>query len=129
MDVALDMFAMECEDYTLAMPRGEVDAFTGHTFRGRLIELVTTADRPLLVDMSGVPFFSAAGLNAVVAAEKLSRRRGVPIAYFGLVPCVERPFRITGVDKVALICPTMQDAIWCVLPLSDAEIESWDLSE
>jgi anti-sigma B factor antagonist len=128
MDVALDMFALQCEDYTLAMPRGEVDAFTGRTFRGRLLELVATADRPLLVDMSGVPFFSAAGLNAVVAAEKLSRQRDVPIAYFDLAPCVERPFRITGVDKIALICPSLQDAIWCVLPLSDAEIESWDLS-
>ncbi|GAA0371547.1 STAS domain-containing protein [Actinoallomurus spadix] len=128
MDVALDMFAMECEDYTLAMPHGEVDAFTGRTFRGRLLELVASADRPLLVDMSGVPFFSAAGLNAVVAAEKLARERGVSVAYFGLLPCVERPFRITGVDKIALICPTMQDALWCVLPLSDAEIESWELS-
>ena len=128
MDVALDMFALECDDYTLAVPRGEVDAFTGRTFRERLLELVATADRPLLVDMSGVPFFSAAGLNAVVAAEKLARHRGVLIAYFGLVSCVERPFRITGVDKVALICPTFQDAVWCVVPLSDAEIESWGLT-
>lgn len=128
MDLALDMFALRCDDYTLALPCGEVDAFTGHTFRARLTELIQTADRPVLVDMSGVPFFSAAGLNAVVAAEKLSRERGVPVAYFDLMPCVERPFRITGVDKVALICPTMQDALWCVLPLSDAEIESWELS-
>jgi anti-anti-sigma factor len=128
MDVALDMFALRCEDYTLAMPRGEVDAFTGHTFRGRLLELVATADRPLLVDMSGVPFFSAAGLNAVVAAEKLCRQRDIPVAYFDLAPCVERPFRITGVDKIALICPSLQDAIWCTLPLGDAEIESWGLS-
>lgn len=128
MDVALDMFTLQCDGYTLAMPRGEVDAFTGCTFRGRLLELIEAADRPVLVDMTGVPFFSAAGLNAVVAAEKLSRVRDVPVAYFGLAPCVERPFRITGVDKVALICPTLQDAVWCVRPLSDAEIESWELS-
>lgn len=127
MDVALDMFALRCDGYTLVQPRGEVDAFTGHTFRARLIELVQAADRPLLVDMSGVPFFSAAGLNAVVAAEKLARVRDIPVAYFDLVPCVERPFRITGVDKIALICPTIKDALWCVRPLSDAEIASWSI--
>lgn len=127
MDLALDMFAMWCDDYTLAMPRGEVDAFTGHTFRERLTELVQTADRPLLVDMSGVPFFSAAGLNAVVAVEKLARARDVSVAYFDLIPCVERTFRITGVDKAALICPTLQDAIWCVRPLGDDEIASWGI--
>lgn len=127
MDLALDMFAMRYDDYTLAMPRGEVDAFTGHTFRGRLIELVQTADRPVLVDMSGVPFFSAAGLNAVVGVEKLARAADVPVAYFDLVPCVERTFRITGVDKATLLCPTLQDALWCVQPLSDNEIASWGI--
>lgn len=127
MDLALDMFALWCDDYTLAMPHGEVDAFTGHTFRARLTELVQAAERPLLVDMSGVPFFSAAGLNAVVAAEKLARVRNVPVAYFDLAPSVERPFRITGVDKVALLCPTLRDALWCVRPLADAEIASWGI--
>lgn len=123
MDIALEMAVVECERYVLAMPRGEIDATTGPTFRKQLFDLIRA--RPLIVDLTEVSFFDCAALKAVVAAERRCRQRGSALAIAGLRPGVSHVLRLARLGDAIPLCATVQEAVWCVVPLTDEEIASW----
>jgi anti-sigma B factor antagonist len=123
MNIALEMAVVECPRYVLAMPRGEIDAYTGPAFREQLFDVIRT--RPLIIDMAGVSFFDCSALTVVIAAERHCRERGVALAVSGLRPGAEQVFRLARVTDGVPLCPTIQEAVWCVVPLTDDEIASW----
>ncbi len=123
MDITLDMAVLESDRYTLAMPRGEIDAYTGPAFRERLLGAIGT--RPLIVDMSGVTFFDCAALKVVLAADRRCRAEGNGLAIARLRPGAEQVFRLARVGEVVPLCSSLQEAVWCVVPLTDEEIAAW----
>jgi anti-sigma B factor antagonist len=123
MDIALEMAVVECSRYVLAMPRGEIDAHTEPAFRRQLFDAIRA--RPLIIDMTEVSFFDCSALNAVIAAERRCRERGSALAVAGLHSGAEQVFRLARVGDVVPLCRTIQEAVWCVVPLTDEEIASW----
>jgi anti-sigma B factor antagonist len=123
MDIALEMAVLECDRYVLAMPRGEIDAYTGPAFRQQLLDVVGT--RPLIVDMTGVMFFDCAALKVIIAAERRCRAWGAALAVAGLRPNAAQVFRLARVGEILPLCVTIQEAVWCVVPLTDEEIAAW----
>jgi anti-sigma B factor antagonist len=123
MDIALEMTVIDCPRYVLAMPHGEIDAHTEPVFRRRLFDVIRA--RPLIIDMSDVSFFDCAALKAVIAAERRCRDRGSALAVTGLRAGAEQVFRLARAGEIVPLCPTIQEAVWCVVPLTDEEIASW----
>ncbi len=123
MHIALEMAVVESSRYVLAMPRGEIDAYTEPAFRRQLFEAIGA--RPLIVDMTEVSFFDCSALNAIIAAERQCRDTGSALAVAGLRPGAEQVFRLARVAEIMPLCRTIQEAVWCVVPLSDEEIASW----
>lgn len=123
MDIALEMAVLESDRYVLAMPHGEIDAYTEPAFRGRLLDVVGA--RPLIIDMAGVTFFDCAALNVIVAVERRCRARGAGMAVAGLRPSARQVFRLARVGEILPLCATIQEAVWCVVPLTDEEIAAW----
>lgn len=123
MNIALEMAVIDCPHYVLAMPRGEIDAHTGPAFRKQLFDVIRA--RPLIIDMAEVSFFDSSALNVIVAAERHCREHGIALAVAGLRPGAEQVFRLSHVAEVVPLCPTIQEAVWCVVPLTDEEIASW----
>jgi anti-anti-sigma factor len=123
MDIALDMAVVECDRYVLAMPRGEIDAYTGPAFRQQLLDVIGA--RPLIIDMTEVSFVDCAALKAVLAAERCCRARGTALAVAALRPGAEQVFRLACVGEIVPLCATIQEAVWCVVPLTDEEIAAW----
>jgi anti-sigma B factor antagonist len=79
---------------------GEIDVYTAPQLRERLIALVESGDRRVVVDLANVEFLDSTGLGVLVGA--LKRLRGVD-GEFSLVCAQERLlkiFRITGLDRV-----------------------------
>ena len=37
----------------------------------------------------------------------------------------EPVFRLARAGEIVPLCPTIQEAVWCVVPLTDEEIASW----
>ena len=62
------------EACTICRPVGELDAFTVGHFREALAELASKGR--LIIDMNGVPFIGSAGLGALIAAIRRTRRAG-----------------------------------------------------
>jgi anti-sigma B factor antagonist len=123
MDIVLPMAVVECARYVLAMPRGEIDAYNEPVFRQQLFDAV--GDRPLIIDMTEVSFLDCAALGAILAAERRCRERGSALAVAALRPGAEQVFRLARAAGAVPLCPTIQEAVWCVVPLTDEEIASW----
>ncbi|HEX2312711.1 MAG TPA: STAS domain-containing protein [Thermomonospora sp.] len=124
-DIVVDMVVVERESHTVALLCGEIDCHTGPAAYTRLMELVALLRRPLVIDMSGITFCDGSALRMLSSAEEECRRRGVPLALVGLRPYLEGLFRAFGLHERIPLCATHQDALWCVLPLTDAEIAAW----
>jgi anti-anti-sigma factor len=123
MDIALEMAVVECSRYVLAMPRGEIDAYTEPAFRQQLFDVIGAC--PLIIDMTEVSFFDCSALKAIIAAERQCRELGSALAVAGLHPAAEQVCRLAGVGEIMPLCQTIQEAVWCVVPLTDGEIASW----
>ncbi len=64
----------------------------------------------VLLDLSAVQFIDSSGLGAIVAARKLlGQNRELALA--GLTPNVEKVFRLTRMDSVFSVFPTLDAAM------------------
>lgn len=71
-----------------------------------------TAEGPdrVVLDLSRVDFIDSSGLGAIVASMKqLGRNRRLDLA--GLTPTVQKVFRLTRMDTIFTLFPTLNDAI------------------
>ncbi|MFC7549062.1 STAS domain-containing protein [Plantactinospora sp. GCM10030261] len=98
-------------DHTVLEVGGEVDVYTAPRLRERLVELIDDGARKVVVDLGRVDFLDSTGLGVLVGA--LKRLRTVQ-GTFGLV-CDKEPllkiFRITALDQVFPIYPTVDAAM------------------
>ena len=81
---------------------GDVDVFTAPRMRSSLDEL-TEATSTVVVDMSGIKFFSAAGINELVRTARLAQTHGGSLRLVGVTPHVRELLCITGVDRHLLL--------------------------
>jgi anti-sigma B factor antagonist len=97
-------------DHVVLEVGGEVDVYTAPRLRERLIELVADGARKVIVDLGGVDFLDSTGLGVLVGALKRLRAVG---GSFALV-CDKEPllkiFRITALDQVFPIYPSVDAA-------------------
>src|SRR5215475_4941292 len=96
--------------YLVLEVAGEIDVYTAPQLRERLISLVDGGARQVVVDLGRVEFLDSTGLGVLVGA--LKRLRGAGGELF-LVCGQERLlkiFRITGLDRVFTLYPTVAAA-------------------
>lgn len=82
-----------------------IDAASAISFKDRMRELVARGTGVVVLDLSQVRFLDSSGLGAVVAVMKLLSPRRLELA--GLTPTVEKVFRLTRMDSVFVIHPSL----------------------
>jgi anti-sigma B factor antagonist len=96
--------------HTVLEVGGEVDVYTAPRLRERLVELVDSGSRNVVVDLGRVDFLDSTGLGVLVGA--LKRLRAAQ-GSFALV-CSKEPllkiFRITALDQVFPIFSSIEEA-------------------
>jgi len=87
-----------------------IDAATALQFKERMRDISRTGDQRLVLDLARVQFLDSSGLGAIVAVKKLlGPDRVMELA--GLSPTVEKVFRLTRMDSVFTIHPTLEAAV------------------
>jgi anti-sigma B factor antagonist len=90
---------------------GEVDVYTAPALRARLIEAAESECSAIVVDMSGVDFIDSSGLGVLVSVLKRVREQGSTMSIVSDREVILKVFRITGLDRVFPIVPTLAEAV------------------
>jgi anti-anti-sigma factor len=92
---------------------GEVDALTvcGLKHEIAIGLALATPPAPVVVDLSEVDFFAAAGLNELHRGHLAAKAAGVPLRVVASHRHVLRPFEISGLDREITPCSTLAEAL------------------
>lgn len=86
-----------------------IDAAVAIRFKDRMRDLTDHVQGRVVLDLESVAFIDSSGLGAIVSAMK-QLPEGVPLELAGLMPNVERVFRLTRMDTVFTIHASAQAA-------------------
>ncbi|MDF1802658.1 STAS domain-containing protein [Thalassovita sp.] len=87
-----------------------IDAAVAIAFKDQMRHLTEGTNAEVILDLSNVSFIDSSGLGAIVAAMKqLGSARKLHLA--GLMPNVEKVFRLTRMDMVFAIHTSVDDAV------------------
>jgi anti-anti-sigma factor len=93
---------------------GDIDMSNADQVRGLLTASVDRQPAGLVVDLTGIDFFSSAGINALVFSAARARAQAVTMVVVAGQRAVLRPLEITGVDEVLTLHPTVELAMAAV---------------
>lgn len=124
-DIAVDMVVVDNEHYAVVMLCGEIDCYSAPGLQERLLNLAASARRPLILDMSGVTFCDGSALRMLSATERECAGLGVLLAVIGLRPFLANLFRAFGVHERIPLCAALDEAVWKLLPPTDADLHAW----
>jgi anti-sigma B factor antagonist len=90
--------------------RGELDLYTAREFEERLLALVESGARGLVVDLSTSTFVDSSGCRALLHAARSLRQRGGRLVVVNRDPEVARILEVMGLDEFLDIVPREDDA-------------------
>jgi len=94
----------------VAVQEQRIDAAVALAFKDRMRDVTEGGSATVLLDLNHVQFIDSSGLGAIVAAMKnLGKERRLVLA--GLTPTVEKVFRLTRMDSVFGVFPTIDAAL------------------
>jgi anti-sigma B factor antagonist len=96
---------------TVLAVSGEVDVHTGPALRDRIADALDSGRPRLVVDLSGVDFLDSTGLGVLVAGLNRSQELGGTLSLVCPRPRILTVLRITGLDELFVIHPTVEDAL------------------
>ena len=86
-----------------------IDAAVAIQFKDRMREVTDAGPGRIILDLSRVDFIDSSGLGAIVASMKQLGGRRLDLA--GLSPNVEKVFRLTRMDTIFAIHPSVDAAL------------------
>jgi anti-sigma B factor antagonist len=90
---------------------GEVDVFSAPELAEQLTQLFDAGRQTVVVDLTSVTFLDSTGLGTLVAARNRAEEAGGRLPIIGNAERVLKLFRITGLDEVFEIYPSIEAAI------------------
>jgi anti-sigma B factor antagonist len=109
--VELSVTTSQQDDVCVVTVTGEVDVHTAAQLRGALDEEIAAGRTKIVLDLDGVGFLDSTGLGVLVGRLKLVRNHSGWLRIVCSSDRVLRVFRITGLDKVFGIHPSVAEAV------------------
>jgi anti-sigma B factor antagonist len=97
------------DDATVLTVAGEVDLATAPALENAIDSTLAGKPGALVIDLSEVSFLASAGMSALVAAHK--RAGGTRIAVVADGPATSRQLKMTNLDQVFALHPTLDEAL------------------
>ncbi|MCW7470610.1 STAS domain-containing protein [Leptospira kanakyensis] len=91
--------------------QGNLDVHNTHKIEKDLMAIVGAAGKPVIFNLSDVPFISSAGLRLLVTTLRLCQEQKISISICGLQPAVEKVFDIIGMQQLFTIYPDLDSAL------------------
>ena len=95
---------------SVAVLEDRIDAASAIQFKERMRDATRDGPARVVLDLAQVQFLDSSGLGAIVAVKKLlGPDRALELS--GLTPTVEKVFRLTRMDSVFTIHPSLEVAV------------------
>ncbi|WP_166659273.1 STAS domain-containing protein [Labedaea rhizosphaerae] len=92
---------------------GEVDLYTSLVLRDGLLAHLPDTSARVVVDLTGVGFFAAAGIAILATARQAAVAAGIGFCVVANSRAVLLPLRITGLDRVLDLHPDLAHGLRC----------------
>lgn len=89
---------------------GDLDVLTAPTLMTHLDVALTSGAALLIVDLLDVEFLSSVGISVLVETHRLTEPAGVSLRVVADGPATSRPMRLTCVDEIIDLYPTLAEA-------------------
>ena len=93
---------------------GEVDLYTAPEFKERMVELIESGKKQIVVDLSKATFIDSTTLGVLVGGVKRLRPSGGSLALVCTDQNISKIFEITGLDRVFPIHGSREEALGAV---------------
>lgn len=90
---------------------GEIDIYTAPALRERLVDLLGTGVKHVVLDTSGVTFLDSSGLGVLVSGQKRLRAHDGSLALVATRERIVQLFRLTGLIRLFPPHATVPEAI------------------
>jgi anti-anti-sigma factor len=97
--------------YIVVWLRGDIDAATASALRDRLLGILHPGMGPLIIDLSEVPFCDSAGLAVLIGTQRRASLLDIPLRLVAPRARVAKLLRITGLNRILTVHPTLPDAL------------------
>ncbi|MFK7876087.1 MAG: STAS domain-containing protein [Paracoccaceae bacterium] len=94
----------------VTVDEARIDSAVALSFKDQMRKETTEGPDVVILDLCNVNFVDSSGLGAIVAALK-AMGPGRTLALAGLSPTVDKVFRLTRMNSVFSIYPTLDDAL------------------
>ena len=99
--------------------QGEVDLFTAPEFKQRVMAPIAAGVEHVIVDLTETTFIDSSSLGVLIGAHRRLRGRGGRLMVACDVSAILKTFRVTGLDGVFTVAPSVEEAL--AAPDPDAE--------
>ena len=90
---------------------GEVDLYTAPEFKERMVELIESGKKQIVVDLSKATFIDSTTLGVLVGGVKRLRTNDGQLSLICADRNITKIFEITGLDRVFTIHETRDEAV------------------
>ena len=98
---------------------GEVDLYTAPEFKERVMAPIAADVGRVVVDLTDATFIDSSSLGVLIGAHRRLRGRGGRLMVACDVSAILKTLRVTGLDGVFTVAPTVEEAL--AAPDPDAE--------
>jgi len=124
----MEFTSLRFADVVVASPVGRVDYTTAGGLEQALLPLLEPsagAAPAIVLDFSGVPYISSAGLRVLMIAAKKMQEREAALGVAALQPMVEAIFDATRWDQVVDVFPSVRAAL---RTMSETALAAWEVA-
>jgi anti-sigma B factor antagonist len=90
---------------------GEVDLFTASEFKQRVMAPIAAGTEFVVVDLTATEFIDSSSLGVLIGAHRRLKARGGRLAVACATESIVKTFRITGLDGVFTLVPSVEEAL------------------
>jgi anti-anti-sigma factor len=122
----MDLEPRRFAETVVLSPQGRIDHGTAEAFRSALwprLDASGDGEVRIVLDLSGVPYISSAGLRVLMLAAKHVRARGSALVVAALPPVVQEIFDISKFAMVLPVFATVRDAVAAGSPAARAAFD------
>jgi anti-sigma B factor antagonist len=99
------------EDTHVVAVTGEIDLFTAPDFKQHVSTPIDAGVPHVIVDLTSTAFIDSSSLGVLIGAHRRLKLRGGSLTIVCANEAITKTFRITGLDGVFTLVPTIDDAI------------------